>query len=116
MHRTVVGTGPDEAPLQTGFPNAVDDLVVLFAGDVAGNGHPRNHLVLWLVGREVRRDDFPGGAVVRGAVDELRAHVDRVRIVRRHLDGRGPLEAELQVLRSEERRVGKECRSRWSPY
>ena len=22
----------------------------------------------------------------------------------------------LQVLRSEERRVGKECRSRWSPY
>ena len=23
---------------------------------------------------------------------------------------------ELKVLRSEERRVGKECRSRWSPY
>src|SRR5258708_40265994 len=23
---------------------------------------------------------------------------------------------QLQVLRSEERRVGKECRSRWSPY
>ena len=23
---------------------------------------------------------------------------------------------EIQVLRSEERRVGKECRSRWSPY
>src|SRR5256885_4067962 len=25
-------------------------------------------------------------------------------------------EKRLQVLRSEERRVGKECRSRWSPY
>ena len=24
--------------------------------------------------------------------------------------------AALAVLRSEERRVGKECRSRWSPY
>ena len=26
------------------------------------------------------------------------------------------IEAEMKVLRSEERRVGKECRSRWSPY
>jgi len=25
-------------------------------------------------------------------------------------------EPKLQALRSEERRVGKECRSRWSPY
>ena len=27
-----------------------------------------------------------------------------------------PLVVGLAVLRSEERRVGKECRSRWSPY
>ena len=27
-----------------------------------------------------------------------------------------PLRLEFDVLRSEERRVGKECRSRWSPY
>ena len=26
------------------------------------------------------------------------------------------LKAQLDSLRSEERRVGKECRSRWSPY
>ena len=26
------------------------------------------------------------------------------------------IEEKLEVLRSEERRVGKECRSRWSPY
>ena len=25
-------------------------------------------------------------------------------------------EAEIKTTRSEERRVGKECRSRWSPY
>ena len=25
-------------------------------------------------------------------------------------------ESMVQLLRSEERRVGKECRSRWSPY
>src|SRR5256885_15423363 len=34
-------------------------------------------------------------------------------------DGRSPLVKEfvpLAALRSEERRVGKECRSRWSPY
>src|ERR1035438_1613205 len=29
---------------------------------------------------------------------------------------RTPWEARLLMLRSEERRVGKECRSRWSPY
>src|SRR2546422_4043057 len=37
------------------------------------------------------------------------------------LDGRAKvlrpyIESDLLVLRSEERRVGKECRSRWSPY
>ena len=26
------------------------------------------------------------------------------------------MDIEVNVLRSEERRVGKECRSRWSPY
>ena len=31
-------------------------------------------------------------------------------------DGGQTYSVGLQVLRSEERRVGKECRSRWSPY
>src|SRR2546422_11098218 len=33
-------------------------------------------------------------------------------------EGRGPTGPQqgLGILRSEERRVGKECRSRWSPY
>src|SRR2546430_8518330 len=33
-----------------------------------------------------------------------------------HLDRLGVPAPILQDLRSEERRVGKECRSRWSPY
>ena len=28
----------------------------------------------------------------------------------------GPFPATMEKIRSEERRVGKECRSRWSPY
>src|ERR1041385_2683108 len=53
---------------------------------------------------------------------ELRRHVHQVRIrmndviqveLRRLFDG---MSTELQIfVRSEERRVGKECRSRWSP-
>ena len=35
---------------------------------------------------------------------------------RERFAGRGPLLAALLAVRSEERRVGKECRSRWSPY
>ena len=31
-------------------------------------------------------------------------------------EGIRPIPALQKVLRSEERRVGKECRSRWSPY
>ena len=32
------------------------------------------------------------------------------------LNGEDKTEAYRQLIRSEERRVGKECRSRWSPY
>ena len=35
---------------------------------------------------------------------------------RRNLEGRYPNALERFEHRSEERRVGKECRSRWSPY
>src|SRR2546430_7816931 len=33
-----------------------------------------------------------------------------------HVPGHNPAAGVRPVLRSEERRVGKECRSRWSPY
>ena len=35
---------------------------------------------------------------------------------RHHLEPATPAAAALVLSRSEERRVGKECRSRWSPY
>ena len=47
---------------------------------------------------------FPGGSAVKLAMQETRVLP---------LGLEDPLEKEM---RSEERRVGKECRSRWSPY
>src|ERR1041385_1549688 len=60
-----------------------------------------------------------------GHADDLHAiNQAGVRIAREALGDRegyvlgdlGPLGAILEPYRSEERRVGKECRSRWSPY
>ena|SRR5258708_33024449 len=39
-----------------------------------------------------------------------------VKVGEMSLNNLGPTEVCLKVVRSEERRVGKECRSRWSPY
>ena len=47
--------------------------------------------------------------------ESLSERVKRV-IVDRVIDGTYPPGTHLVELRSEERRVGKECRSRWSPY
>ena len=40
----------------------------------------------------------------------------RAGFVEMTLDDLDPGEVVVRVARSEERRVGKECRSRWSPY
>jgi len=37
-------------------------------------------------------------------------------LLNQYMERFGPLDAVEEGLRSEERRVGKECRSRWSPY
>src|SRR3989442_14748559 len=47
-----------------------------------------------------------------GKVDQRRP----VRIARAVAVTLGETVEELKMIRSEERRVGKECRSRWSPY
>src|SRR5256885_13617265 len=56
-----------------------------------------------------------GGVDVRGT-RLMRQFVDEAAVLHQQLvlrqDGAQPLEGD----RSEERRVGKECRSRWSPY
>src|SRR3989475_8062280 len=53
-----------------------------------------------------------GGALGAGSVplaNAIKSSLDRRTVAR-------ALAKELQTTRSEERRVGKECRSRWSPY
>ena len=45
-----------------------------------------------------------------GMIQEIRIDKDNIHI------GRFVLNPQKTLLRSEERRVGKECRSRWSPY
>src|SRR2546425_10628286 len=51
------------------------------------------------------------------ARQDLAREVDEVvSRARRELGGVARRELEVRDVRSEERRVGKECRSRWSPY
>src|SRR3712207_8947133 len=63
-----------------------------------------------------RRDDGPTfveqGVVERPSVVQLERAVERVRA----LDAFQLDHLRALARRSEERRVGKECRSRWSPY
>src|ERR1051326_8379902 len=55
------------------------------------------------------------GGIPAGLEKEIDEHIARLeaRAGKRFGDPRDPL---LVSVRSEERRVGKECRSRWSPY
>ena len=62
------------------------------------------------------RDTYQGDGVFEPQVtDKL---VNRIQMKQQHFphDDLTQRELEVLVLRSEERRVGKECRSRWSPY
>ena len=45
---------------------------------------------------------------------ELLTRLNKIHLERQQQDQ--ALESSIQAMRSEERRVGKECRSRWSPY
>src|SRR5256885_17157213 len=56
--------------------------------------------------------EVPGLAARRIAADILDGVLHKHRTLDEQLDG----SAAHPALRSEERRVGKECRSRWSPY
>ena len=54
-----------------------------------------------------------GGGQGAGGYMKYIATRERVEIIP---DDRPPTRKQEQLIRSEERRVGKECRSRWSPY
>src|SRR5256885_15768097 len=64
--------------------------------------------------------DFPGvGPVLRGPIPGLNLNSTFWRVRLAELNRDQVVLAQLEwrlVHRSEERRVGKECRSRWSPY
>ena len=62
-------------------------------------------------GKEIRLSDFAGSKLILYFYpkDNTPGCTAEACSLRDHY-------AELQASRSEERRVGKECRSRWSPY
>ena len=99
----------DDIDVEQAICHAIDELCSEGEGDI----------LVFLPGERDIRDteqallDHLGPRAVR-AGDTLKARPSDIEIV--------PLFASLsaaeqqRVLRSEERRVGKECRSRWSPY
>src|SRR6185503_15038609 len=98
MQQAVVAAGPEQPGGDRRFLEREDRVVDLDAGVVLGHAALSRVVLLRLVvPRQVRADDVPGLPAVGGAVDELRRHVDDVRVVRRHADRRVPLEAVLHV-------------------
>ena len=107
----------ESAPLRDVLPEKREETPVVYFADLEGViGVPlEEHLgnVFHAIGEEknrllVLRIDTPGGLV-----DSMSAIVTRIAAA----DFPVVLwVAPSGLLRSEERRVGKECRSRWSPY
>ena len=70
------------------------------------------HLSRWLTAECLAAQDLDMPAAERYfAARRLAGYANE-----RTTEALGPLLGYLRRLRSEERRVGKECRSRWSPY
>src|SRR2546430_1382337 len=59
---------------------------------------------------------YDAGQSVTGADDPRLGKIDVVILSHAHGDHIGDMKMKALEARSEERRVGKECRSRWSPY
>src|SRR2546430_17718027 len=68
-----------------------------------------------LIGLVLELDEVGGGEGVLTGLVELHAVVAHHQLLGLEI-GLGERVADLLGLRSEERRVGQECRSRWSPY
>ena len=82
-----------------------------FGGALAGV-RP-DDLAALVIGEQVRR----ASALDPAAIDEvILGNANGAGEENRNVARMGTLLAGLPVERSEERRVGKECRSRWSPY
>src|SRR5258708_31228424 len=102
-----------------------NDVVIDVAAGVGGKGRGREGVGINRVEGVDAGDDRPIGAIdledraARAWVVEEAVGEDSVvnRLPEINLrSGSDPVAIERPHLRSEERRVGKECRSRWSPY
>ena len=65
-----------------------------------------------------RQDCFNGGVRMKTKILTIAPYQGMKEIINDIASGRDDIEMTTRIgdLRSEERRVGKECRSRWSPY
>ena len=93
LNEAIVGTGPDDPWSQRRFLDGVQNRVVLLTGDVPRDRTTRHLLPLRTESGEIGADLLPRHTLVRRLVNELRTVVDRARVVRRHLDRNGALEA-----------------------
>ena len=97
VHEAVHGAGPDQIFLNGRFGDGEQHRHV-FDEQIVDH-EPATTLLLGAVVRgEIGGDDRPALPAVGGLVHELRAHVHRVVIVRRDVDGERPLKAVLEVL------------------
>src|SRR2546427_6856785 len=109
-----------------GKPHSSIRCLLLPRGGIPPKARRRSRLAL----TRAEREDISRGIASGSSIREIARHVDRAastvgREVTRH-GGRPAYraheaddqawESALRPKRSEERRVGKECRSRWSPY
>src|SRR6266478_7520616 len=88
----LVSAGTDLAVLESDEANARQSFMSLYISSTSDSGISMLRIEGWLEGETVAELE----RVVNGSS--------------------GPLRLDLSELRSEERRVGKECRSRWTPY
>ena len=61
-----------------------------------------------LIGKEISEGDLNLNITERFYKGDIKSNEEIIKIMKDSLN--------LNIVRSEERRVGKECRSRWSPY
>src|SRR5256885_17230861 len=111
-HGCVPGVSPTyrvRGRVRVPTPVAHQRHVLAMAGDVlAMLDQPDAHFVL---------EVSAAAGELRQTIDDILDEVEAIHIVQhRHIEGGRDRAFLLVAARSEERRVGKECRSRWSPY
>src|SRR5688572_23253530 len=89
-------------------------LFALAGGDVLAHATVAGE-VTGIVVHRLAADRHPGHGAIPGDAAELEVAERAARLQVGAMRGPGSL-GHVEVMRSEERRVGKECRSRWSRY